>query len=87
MQRAVVSTPSGCAGLGLVHGHSVWEAETAVDFAAGVAALLEDPQQRAQIARAAHEEARRNFDWRAIGQRQCDLLRQLIAEIDGTRRY
>ena len=25
MQRAVVSTPSGCAGLGLLHGHSVWD--------------------------------------------------------------
>ena len=28
MRRAVISTPSGCAGLGLLHGHSVWEAET-----------------------------------------------------------
>ena len=28
MQRAVVSTPSGCAGLGFLHGHSVWEAES-----------------------------------------------------------
>jgi glycosyltransferase involved in cell wall biosynthesis len=87
MRRAVVSTPSGCAGLGLVHGYSIWEAESAADFAAGVAGLLDDPQQRAQIARAAYDAARRNFDWRAIGQRQCDLLRQLIAEIDDTRRY
>src|SRR6185295_15546207 len=32
MERAVVSTPSGCAGLGLAHGESVWEAETPEAF-------------------------------------------------------
>ena len=53
MQRAVVSTSSGCAGLGLLHGHSVWVADTAMAFAAGVATLLADPERRAQIAAAA----------------------------------
>ncbi len=32
MERAVVSTPSGCAGLGLLHGHSVWVGETPAGF-------------------------------------------------------
>ena len=32
MQRAVVSTTSGCAGLGLLHGHSVWVADTPEAF-------------------------------------------------------
>jgi len=77
MQRAVVSTPSGCAGLGLRHGHSVWEAETPQAFAAGVAALIADPARRRQMALAAYSEARRSFDWHAIGQRQRDLLRDL----------
>lgn len=74
MQRAVVSTPSGCAGLGLLHGHSVWEAETPAAFAAGVATLIGDPERREQIARAAYDHARRNFDWRAIGERQRALF-------------
>ena len=74
MQRAVVSTPSGCAGLGLIHGHSVWEAEEPAPFAAGIAELIMNPEQRASIALAAYENARRNFDWRAIGERQRDLL-------------
>jgi glycosyltransferase involved in cell wall biosynthesis len=75
MQRAVVSTPSGCAGLGLEHGASVWEAETPEAFAAGIAALIADPERRLQMAQAAYSEARRHFDWQAIGQRQRDLLR------------
>jgi glycosyltransferase involved in cell wall biosynthesis len=75
MQRAMVSTPSGCAGLGLLHGHSVWEADEPAAFAAGIATLGADPERRTQIAQAAYEHARRNFDWRAIGDRQRDILR------------
>jgi glycosyltransferase involved in cell wall biosynthesis len=74
MQRAVVSTTSGCAGLGLLHDHSVWVADTPQAFAAGIATLINDPERRAQIALAAYGVARRNFDWPAIGQRQRDLL-------------
>jgi glycosyltransferase involved in cell wall biosynthesis len=77
MQRAVVSTPSGCAGLGLLHGHSVWEAETPEAFAAGVAILIADPERRQQMAQAAYDHARRNFDWQSIGERQRDLLREV----------
>ena len=54
MRRAVVSTSSGCAGLGLLHGHSVWEADTPEAFAAGIATLIKDPEApRQQIAEAA----------------------------------
>src|ERR1022692_453929 len=74
MERAVVSTSSGCAGLGLVHGHSVWVADSAVAFAAGVATLINDPERRRQMARAAYGVALRNFDWAAIGEKQRALL-------------
>jgi glycosyltransferase involved in cell wall biosynthesis len=78
MQRAVVSTVSGCAGLGLTHGHSVWVGDTPEAFAAGIATLLADPERRAQIARAAYDHAVRNFDWWAIGEKQRSLLRELL---------
>ena len=78
MRRAVVSTTSGCAGLGLLHGHSVWIADAAEAFAAGVATLIHDPERRAQIAQAAYLHAVRNFDWRAIGERQRALLRRVL---------
>jgi glycosyltransferase involved in cell wall biosynthesis len=75
MQRAVVSTTSGCAGLGLLHGHSVWVADVPEAFAAGVATLMADPERRAQIANAAYDHARRNFDWSALGEKQRALFR------------
>jgi len=74
MERAVVSTSSGCAGLGLLHGHSVWVADSAVAFAAGVATLIHDGERRRQMARAAYGVALRNFDWAAIGEKQRALL-------------
>jgi glycosyltransferase involved in cell wall biosynthesis len=78
MQRAVVSTASGCAGLGPTHGHNVWVGDTPEAFAAGIATLLADPERRAQIAQAARDHAIRHFDWRAIGQKQRALLRDLL---------
>ena len=79
MRRAVVSTSSGCAGLGLLHGHSVWVADTPEAFAAGVATLIADPERREQLARAAHLHAVRNFDWAAIGEKQRELVREILS--------
>ncbi len=76
MQRAVVSTSSGCAGLRLLHGHSVWIGDTPEAFAAGVAILIGDPERRQAIAEAARQHAIRNFDWPAIGEKQRELFRR-----------
>jgi len=78
MRRAVVSTTSGCAGLGLLHGHSVWVGDTPAAFAAGVATLMTDPERRERIAEAAHGHALRNFGWEALGEKQRKLLRELL---------
>jgi glycosyltransferase involved in cell wall biosynthesis len=83
MQRAVVSTTSGCAGLGLLDRHSVWVGDTPEAFAAGIATLIADPERRAQIADAALWHAKRNFDWQAIGEKQRALLRELLGEQAG----
>jgi glycosyltransferase involved in cell wall biosynthesis len=77
MERAVVSTTSGCAGLGLVDGESVQVADAPEDFAAAVTALLTNTDKRKKIARAAREHALRNFDWKAIGEKQRELFRQM----------
>ena len=79
MERAVVSTPSGSAGLGLEHGRSVWVAETAEEFARGVVDLLEDPERRAAMAREARRHAERQFDWKALGEKQRAVFRALSA--------
>ncbi len=75
MQRAVVSTTSGCAGLGLLHNHSVWVADAPEAFAAGVATLISDPERREAMALAARGHALRHFDWAAIGEKQRELFR------------
>ncbi len=79
MQRAVVSTSSGCAGLGLLDGHSVWIGDSPEAFAAGIATLIQDPERRRSLAQAAYLHAVRNFDWKALGEKQRELLRSVLA--------
>jgi ribosomal-protein-alanine acetyltransferase len=77
MERAVISTSSGCAGLGTDHGVNVWIGDTAAEFAAGIAKLLEDDPLRAKIAKGGRGLVEKRFDWRSIGLRQRALLREL----------
>ena len=80
MQRAVVATTTGCAGLGLAHGESVWIADTAAEFAEGVARLAEDAPLRRRLAGAARAIAEERFDWKRIGEEQRRLVRELLEE-------
>ena len=75
MERAVVSTSSGCAGLGLVHGESVWVADGAEAFAEGVRRLIADPALRRRMALSARSHAERHFSWRELGKKQRELWR------------
>jgi glycosyltransferase involved in cell wall biosynthesis len=78
MERAVISTPSGCAGLGLEHGKSVWIGETAAAFAAGIDRLIGDAALRAHIARNARLAAEHRFDWGALGEKQRACYREML---------
>ncbi|MFB3778882.1 MAG: GNAT family N-acetyltransferase [Bryobacteraceae bacterium] len=78
MERAVVSSTSGCAGLGLEHGKSVWIADGTEAFAGGIARLLRDKDLRTGIARAARQLAESRFDWRALGLRQRTLWAEAL---------
>ena len=78
MNRAVVSTTSGCAGLGLEHGKNVWIADSAEEFANAIQILLADHDERERQAAAARAHVTRYFDWREIGARQCALLGELL---------
>jgi ribosomal protein S18 acetylase RimI-like enzyme/glycosyltransferase involved in cell wall biosynthesis len=80
MHRAVVSTTSGCAGLGLEHGSTAWIADSARGLADGIARLLDGSGLRHEIAQAAYDYARVRFDWRSIGSKQRDMLRELAAQ-------
>jgi ribosomal protein S18 acetylase RimI-like enzyme len=80
MQRAVVSTSSGCAGLGLEHGKQVWVADQPADLAQGVEQLLASAQLRESIAAEGRACVERRFDWRAIGLRERIMLRELLGD-------
>jgi ribosomal protein S18 acetylase RimI-like enzyme len=78
MDRAVVSTSSGCAGLGLGHGVTVWIADTPEEFAGAIATLLADRDLRERIAAAGRAHVERSFGWKQVGSRQRALLRELL---------
>ena len=78
MRRAVVTTSSGCAGLGLEHGVNVWIADTPQDFAQGIQTLLGDRDLRERIIDAGCAHVERNFNWPAVGEKQRALLRELL---------
>jgi ribosomal protein S18 acetylase RimI-like enzyme len=78
MRRAVVSTPTGCAGLGAEHGANVWIADTAAGFAEGMAKLVADRELRDKIAAAGRAHVEAHFDWRAIGLKQRAMLRECL---------
>lgn len=78
MERAIVSTPSGCAGIGLEDGVSVWIASEGREFALAIQQLMSDPEERAKIAKNARKIAELRYDWRAIGRRQAELWREFV---------
>ena len=83
MQRAVVSTCSGVAGLGLEHAKHVWIADSTADLAHGIERLLEDEDLRTCLAAAGRLCAEQRFDWRAIGLRERLMLREMLREMLG----
>jgi ribosomal-protein-alanine acetyltransferase len=78
MDRAVVSTFSGCAGLGLDHCVNVWIADAPSDFAKAIETLLGNNDLRQRIAARGRDHVERNFGWRQIGERQRTMLRELL---------
>jgi glycosyltransferase involved in cell wall biosynthesis len=64
--KAVVSTPVGCAGLGLEDGRELLVREDWPDFAAAVGEVLQDAAIRRQLAVRARHTAEERFSWNAI---------------------
>ncbi len=80
MERAVVSTPSGCDGLGLEHARNIWIASEPNDFGAAIELLLSDAALRAGIARNARHVAEERYGWRYLGGLQRQIWRELMGE-------
>ncbi len=78
MERVVVSTTSGCAGLGLQHMANVWIADGAADFAQAVEMLLTNPDLRSRLALGGRAHVKQHFDWKRIGEFERAMLRELL---------
>jgi polysaccharide biosynthesis protein PslH len=78
MAKAIVSTPIGAEGLGLIDGENALLADTPETFAAAVCRLLDDPALRARLGRAARALAERRFGWDAIGLRLCGIYDEVL---------
>ncbi|MGI8989291.1 MAG: glycosyltransferase [Bryobacteraceae bacterium] len=76
MERAVISTSSGCAGLDLKHGENIWIADGPEAFADGAATLLEHFSYRSRLARAAREHMELHYGWEALGHKQRAVFRE-----------
>ena len=88
MERAVISTSSGCAGLGAEHGVNIWIADTAADFAkTGSRSCWKIVMRFAKsIANGGRSHVEKRFDWRAIGRRQRALIREVAGNPDRNSR-
>jgi glycosyltransferase involved in cell wall biosynthesis len=65
-RKAVVTTPIGCAGLGLLDGYDAWIREDAAEFAGAMAGLLEDEELRRSTGANARRTVEQRFAWEAI---------------------
>ena len=64
--KPVVATRLGAEGYPVTHGRELLLADTPVDFAAAVVALLRAPERRAELGRVARAFVEQHYDWRAI---------------------
>ena len=80
-QRVVVSTSSGCAGLGLEHGANVWIADDPQSFAEAVEILLGDDVRRSEMAANGRRKVERWHDWRSIGRLQSTVWNEVLTGI------
>lgn len=77
MGRAVVSTSTGCAGLGLTHDEDVWIEDEPAAFGRAVVRLLSNPGERSRLAANARRLAEERYDWDRIAELQVALWNEL----------
>jgi polysaccharide biosynthesis protein PslH len=78
MERAMVLTPSGAAGLDLEHKRTAWIAADPESFSKGVEEFLSDPAYRHRVAGTARRHAQERFGWERLGELQRQCWRELL---------
>jgi GT2 family glycosyltransferase/glycosyltransferase involved in cell wall biosynthesis len=80
MGKAIVSTPGGVNGLDVTPGHDAVVEQNPERFAAAILELLDTPESRRSLERAARESVERLYDWERIAAQQSRLYRDLLRE-------
>ncbi len=83
-ERALVTTPIGCAGLGLRHGVDALICNLGSDFADGVCHLLRNPTTRRALARHGRKTAEDRFSWESIKDRGAETYAELLGLEEST---
>jgi glycosyltransferase involved in cell wall biosynthesis len=77
MERAIVSTSSGCAGMGASHGETIWIADEPEAFASAIVRLLRDSRARQAIAQAGRAHVQ-HFGWEQVGRLQRNIWNEMV---------
>lgn len=80
-ERAIVSTPSGCAGLGLEQGKNIRIEDDPEAFCGALQKLLTNDELRRGIAKAGREFVEQRYGWTRIGRLQARLWREVLTGI------
>jgi GT2 family glycosyltransferase/glycosyltransferase involved in cell wall biosynthesis len=80
MRKAIVSTPAGVNGLDVAEGMEAIITRTGEEMAAAIRRLIENPDERRRLERAARRAAEERYGWDRIGRGQAELYRKLAAE-------
>jgi glycosyltransferase involved in cell wall biosynthesis len=78
--KAMVSTPVGCAGLGLQDGCDILIRKDWRDFASAVCDILSDQALRGRLGGQARRRAVENFSWTAIAERALQSYQVLVSQ-------
>jgi glycosyltransferase involved in cell wall biosynthesis len=80
-QKAVVSTPIGCAGLGLTDGEDAIIRQDSALIAEAISELLAEPGRREQIGIRARRTVEQRFSWEAIATAAYETYQQTMAGV------
>jgi polysaccharide biosynthesis protein PslH len=78
MGKAIVSTTIGAEGLPVRHGENVLLADSPVDFAHAVVALLEDAAERRRLGNAARELVETKYSWGSVAKEFAASLEKVV---------
>jgi glycosyltransferase involved in cell wall biosynthesis len=81
MAKAIVSTPAGINGLDLVNGQDLVVAGSAMEMAAAIRKLVQNPEARRALEQRARQTAESRYGWDAIAHLQRKVYESLRPKI------